>query len=188
MLAAALGGDGVERHDEQPFPSAIALERPTTVVALMARSMARWPEEPAGGDGVPPADIYKVAVDEYRFQAQYNWSRTQYLLALNVGILTAGAAVASQGGGGAAPVFLLGVVAAVLSGVAVRTQHDYYRAARDRMRRVEEALRVPKNQQMDTTSTLGQRPRFVSVNRVVYLLLAAIAAANVVGLGILLER
>lgn len=154
----------------------------------MAGSVARWPEEPVNGDGVPPADIYKVAVDEYRFQAQHNWSRTQYLLAFNAGILTAGAAVASQGGRGAAPVFLLGVVAAVLSGVALKTQHDYYRAARDHMRRVEAALHVPTDQQMDTTSTMGNRRRIVSVNGVVYLLLAAIAAANVVGFGILLAR
>lgn len=154
----------------------------------MARSMARWPEEPADGGGVPPADIYKVAVDEYRFQAQHNWSRTQYLLALNAGILTAGAAVASQGGRGAAPVFLLGVAAAALTGLAVGTQHDYYRAARDRMRRVEAALKVPEDQRMDTTSTLGDRRRIVSVNFVVYLLLGSIAAANVVGIGILLGR
>lgn len=154
----------------------------------MARSVARWPEEPTDGGGVPPADIYKVAVDEYRFQAQHNWSRTQYLLAFNAGILTAGAAVASQGGRGAAPIFLLGVVAAVLSCMAVRTQHDYYRAARNHMQRVESALAVPENQRMDTTSTLGRRYRAVSVNQVVYLLLGAIAIANVVAFGILLAR
>jgi len=154
----------------------------------MPHSVARLPEQPANGDGLPPADIYKVAVDEYRFQAQHNWSRTQYLLAFNAGILTAGAAVASQGGRGAAPVFLFGVVSAFLSAVAVGTQHDYYRAARDRMQRIEVAVRVPHDQRMDTTATLGHRRRVVSVNTVVYLLLAAIAAADVVAFGILLFR
>lgn len=147
----------------------------------MAGSVAPWPHEPTNGGDLPPADLYKLAVNEYRFRAQFNWSRTQYLLAFNAAILTAGAAVASRPGSSAALVFVLGAVAASLSPVAIRTQHDYYRAARDRMRRVEEAIGVPPHQQIDTTSTLGDRRRAVSVNQVVYLLLAAMAAADVVG-------
>ena len=33
-------------------------------------------------------DLYKVALDEYRFQVNLNWSRTQYYLTLNVGIIS----------------------------------------------------------------------------------------------------
>jgi hypothetical protein len=65
-------------------------------------------------------------------------------------------------------------VAAVLPGFAVRTQHGYYRAARDRLRRVEEVLEVPADLWADTTST-GGRSRLVSVNQVVYLLLGLVA-------------
>ena len=151
----------------------------------MAGSVARLPHEPTNGGDLPPADLYKLAVDEYRFQAQFNWSRTQYLLAFNAAILTAASAVASQPGGSAAMVFLLGAVAAMLSLAAVRTQHDYYRAARDRMRRVEKALAIPEDHRTDTTATLGTRHRTVSVNQVVYLLLAAMVLANLVGCGII---
>lgn len=35
-------------------------------------------------------DLYKVAVEEYRFQVDLNWKRTQYFLALNVAILGCG--------------------------------------------------------------------------------------------------
>ncbi len=35
-------------------------------------------------------DLYKVAVEEYRFQVDLNWKRTQYFLALNVAILGVG--------------------------------------------------------------------------------------------------
>ncbi len=147
----------------------------------MAGSVAPWPHEPTNGGDLPPTDLYKLAVEEYRFQAQFNWSRTQYLLAFNAAILTAAAAVASRPGRSAALVFLLGVVAAVLSVTVVRTQHDYYRAARDRMRRLEEALGVAPDQRTDTTSTLGGRRRTLSVNQVVYLLLVAMAIANAVG-------
>lgn len=155
----------------------------------MAGSVARLPHDPTDGDGLPPADLYKVSVEEYRFQAQYNWSRTQYLLAFNAVILTAASAVASRPGRSAALVFVLGAIVATLSMLVVRTQHDYYRAARDRMQRVEEALSVPPTQRIDTTATLGQRRRRVSVNQVVYLLLGAIAVADLVGcLIILLSR
>ncbi|MEJ7741251.1 MAG: hypothetical protein WKF73_01150 [Nocardioidaceae bacterium] len=49
-------------------------------------------------------------MEEYRFQAQYNWSRTQYLLGFNVAILVAGTVVAARPGRGAALVFLLGAI------------------------------------------------------------------------------
>lgn len=147
----------------------------------MAGSVARLPHDPPNGGEFPPADLYKVAVEEYRFQAQFNWSRTQYLLAFNAAILTAGAAVASQSRRSAALVFTLGGVAALLSALVVHTQHDYYRAARERMRRVEEALAIPADQRIDTTATLGGRGRAASVKQVVYLLFGAIAVANIVG-------
>ena len=147
----------------------------------MAGSVARLPHEPTNGDNLPPADVLKLSVDEYRFQAQFNWSRTQYLLAFNAAILTAASVVASNPGKSAALVYVLGAVAALLSMAAVRTQHDYYRAARDRMQRVEEAVGVPSDQRIDTTATLGSRHRRVSVNQVVYLLLGAMMVADVVG-------
>lgn len=74
---------------------------------------------------MPPADIYRIAVDEYRFQAQFNWSRTQYLLAFNAGILVAASVVASHPGRGAALVFFLGAVTAALSQLVVRTQQRF---------------------------------------------------------------
>ena len=151
----------------------------------MPGSVARLPHDPSNGDGLPPAEVYKVSVDEYRFQAQFNWSRTQYLLAFNAAILTAATAVASRPGQSAALVYVLGAVAAALSSAVVSTQHDYYRAARDRMRRVEEALDVPIDQRIDTTSTLGDRRRTISVNQVVYLLMGTMAVANAVGCAII---
>lgn len=156
----------------------------------MAGAAAWLPSDrPSNGDGeLPPADLYRVAVDEYRWQAQHNWSRTQYLLAFNAAILASATAVASRPGHSAALIFALGAVAAVLSILAVRTQHDYYRAARDRMRRVEISLHVPADQRMDSTATLGGRKRRVSVNQIVYLLLGALAIADLVGAALTLLR
>lgn len=59
----------------------------------MAGSLQRLP---TGNHGEPPlADLYKSAMEEYRFQASFNWSRTQYLLGPNVAVLTAGTVVSS---------------------------------------------------------------------------------------------
>ena len=137
---------------------------------------------PDGSDegALPPIELYKMAVDEYRFQAEFNWKRTQYLLAFNAAVLAAGAAVAGRFGQFAVPVFGLGIVACLLAIQVQRQQHDYYRAARDRMRRLELDLQVVEP--VDTTSTLGKRPRFISVTALIYLLTAAIAVAHLIGL------
>lgn len=137
--------------------------------------------QPNGGGDVPPFDLYRMAVDEYRWQASHNWSRTQYLLAFNAGILTAAVAVATQGGRVGALIFGLGAVASILTAFAVRAQHDYYRAARARMTRMEDRLGISEDARVDTTATLGGRSRIFSVNQVVYLLLVALLVANLVG-------
>ncbi|HEX8304967.1 MAG TPA: hypothetical protein VF612_08815 [Jatrophihabitans sp.] len=155
----------------------------------MPGSVARLPN---GGsdDGVPPADVYKAAVEEYRFQAEFNWSRTQYMLVFNTAILAAASAIASRPGHSAALVFVLGTVACVLSYFVMRTQHDYYRAARDHLRRVEESLGIPVDQRMDTTSTMRgqQKRRKASVTQLVYLLLLAVALADITGACIIAVR
>jgi hypothetical protein len=155
----------------------------------VAGSVARLPSgEPGNGDGVPPADVYKIAVEEYRFQAQYNWSRTQYLLAFNVGILAAATAVALQPGASAALVFGLGAIASLLSMSVVRVQHGYYRAARDHMKRIEDVVALPHDQRIDTTANLGGRRRRISVNQIVYLILTSVAVANLVGVLLITTR
>jgi len=140
------------------------------------------PDKGSGGDGLPPIELYKIAVEEYRFQAQYNWSRTQYLLAFNAAILAAGVGLRVGAGAWAVLVFLLGIAASVATIVVMRTQHGYYRAARDRLRGMEQRLGVPEAFRVDTTATLGGRTRKVSVTQVVHLLTSGLAAAHVAGI------
>jgi hypothetical protein len=154
----------------------------------MPGSVARLSQPPNDGGGISPADLYKIAVDEYRFQAQYNWSRTQYLLGFNAAVLAAALALVERSGRSSALVFLVGLCAAVLSAAVVRQQHDYYRAARDHMRRIEDQYELAADLRLDTTSTLGGRRRKASVNQVVYLLLALIGVADVSGAVLALSR
>lgn len=145
-----------------------------TTMTSVAANFDRGDEPPTG------SDIYRVAVEEYRFQAQFNWSRVQYLLAFNAGILAAGVALANQSGSLAAVVFVLGIVACIMTGLVHRVQHTYYRNARDRMRRLEGKLAIPDEARVDTTSTLSGQARRTSVTQVIYLLLASIAVADAI--------
>jgi hypothetical protein len=130
-------------------------------------------------------ELYKLSIDEYRFQAQFNWSRTQYWLAFNTGILAAGIALLGtlERALPSAIIFLVGVIAAALSARAVHVAHDYYRATRDRLRRLEDLLDLPTTVRFDTTAQLkAGRSRSINVTMVSYLLLGAVGVADVVGI------
>ena len=125
-------------------------------------------------------DLYRESLSEYRFQAEFNWSRTQYWLVFNAGILTAGVALwATTQSRLVTIVFVLGVVCCALSARAVQVSHLYYRATRDRVRRLESELAVPTAAVVDTTRGFtGTRRPIVNVQAVVYLLLVSLAGAD----------
>jgi Flp pilus assembly protein TadB len=125
--------------------------------ANVVSPVGRLPNRFSDGDGVSisAADIYKTAVEQYRFQAQFNWSRTQFLLTFNAAVLVAATVVATSGHGRL--VFALGAVAAVLTVAVLRSQHDYYRAARNHLRLIEDTLQLPPHVRLDATSATGHR-------------------------------
>lgn len=106
----------------------------------------------------------------------------------NTGILAAASAVASQPGRSASLVFILGAVATVPVGIGDGPAARLLPAARERMRRVEASLNIPDDQRTDTTSTLGGRRRKASVTQLVYMLLAAVCVADIVGAVIVAVR
>ncbi|MCL2542309.1 MAG: hypothetical protein FWE71_07620 [Nocardioidaceae bacterium] len=132
-------------------------------------------------DNLAPAEIYRAAIEEYRFQAQFNWNRVQYLLAFNAAILAAAVALAAHSGSLAVLVFALGIVASVMTVLVHRIQHGYYQRTRDRVKRVE-AKYVPPDARTDTTPSLAGRSKRLNVTAVIYLLLASIAVADAMGI------
>ena len=90
-------------------------------------------------------DLYKFALDEYRFQVNLNWSRTQYYIVLNLGILGLATGLLKVTGDNVSPgigigLYAAGVVCCVLSLVAGWVQRGYYRTARDHKQRIEQLL------------------------------------------------
>lgn len=123
------------------------------------------PRESAGGG--PPGgqerselfSLHQVHAAEYRFQVELNWKRSQYFLALNLAVLVAGAGL--LGGSSstgelivAAAVFVAGFAAAILAYRIISWQHDYYRNARERLRRIEKELELG-TRGLGTTSEMG---------------------------------
>jgi isopentenyldiphosphate isomerase len=133
-------------------------------------------------------DLYKVAVEEYRFQVELNWKRTQYFLALNIAILGVGTGLVKLQGPDARIlvlcIFMIGCVSAILSIFATRTQHMYYRTARDNMQRQEELLQLPSPVIRTTPGMSGRkrtvRQRLGRVTTINYVLLSLLAAADIV--------
>jgi hypothetical protein len=88
--------------------------------------------------------LYKIAIDEYRFQVLLNWQRSQYYLILNAALVAAGGSLLGIQGDKARPLaavlFVMGILTVFLSLLASTTQHSYYRAARTSLKRVEDRL------------------------------------------------
>lgn len=103
-------------------------------------------------------ESYKLAVEEYRFQTNLNWSRSQYWFVLAAALLVAGTslAAASPRVPDAVPLvtFGAGALVSVLAWLATNTQHGYYRNARDTKARLEEELQLGKFA-LTTTPSMG---------------------------------
>jgi hypothetical protein len=76
-------------------------------------------------------ELYRVVIDEYRFQVRLNWDRAQYFFVLGAAMTTGGGAVlaALDSGGSiiAMFVFAVGCTTAILGRQLVTTGHEYYR-------------------------------------------------------------
>jgi hypothetical protein len=106
--------------------------------------------------------LYRLALEEYRFQVRLNWDRSQYFLVLNVGIIAAATGLAKLGGPDAlkylsALLFLSGMVACAVGIHAIRRGHGYYRNTVYQVTALEMALslRRPSEIAPGRTAPLG---------------------------------
>jgi hypothetical protein len=78
-------------------------------------------------------EIYKIAIDEYRFEVTLNWQRTQHYLTLNLALVAAAVGLLKVGGTDfsflVALLFGVGAFVATLARKAIKTGHTYYRRA-----------------------------------------------------------
>jgi len=135
-------------------------------------------------------ELYKVAVDEYRFQVQLNWDRAKYLLAFNTAIIGAGTGLIKVGGSQArglvGGLFIVGLAAAAASVCAIYLQHRYYRAARNAMTALAGRMSLGESGVATTPGARGLRTTVVAqigrVQNMLYVLLTVIAGIDSYGI------
>jgi hypothetical protein len=94
-------------------------------------------------------DLYKIAVEEYRFQVKLNWDRTAYHLTLNSGLIAVAVGLLKVGSAPVvnlfvAGVFLIGLLASVIGIQAISKGHRYYRHTVVKKTLLEEQLGLTK--------------------------------------------
>jgi hypothetical protein len=77
-------------------------------------------------------DLYKIALDEYRFEVRLGWDRTTYFLVLNSAILTVAAGLLKLQNPPAVYLFIallfsLGCGTSIVGSVSITRNHRYYR-------------------------------------------------------------
>lgn len=129
--------------------------------------------------------LLDVHLAEYRFQVDLNWRRTQHLLALNSAMLAAGVGLLRLSPDDALPlagvVFFAGLVLTALGRLVVETQHDYYRAAREGLERVEGLLGLG-DLAIQTTPGMGSAyRRRITVTRALLAVFAVLFVLDAIG-------
>lgn len=77
-------------------------------------------------------ELYRIAIDEYRFEVRLNWDRMQYFAVVNSGIIAVGATLVKDAAAMAAYIlpgliFAVGVFMNVVGIVVIHRARDYYR-------------------------------------------------------------
>jgi hypothetical protein len=143
----------------------------------------------ASGEHVPQRDelfaLYQIAIEEYRFQVNLNWSRTQYYLVLNVAIFAAATGILqlakSTVGALVAGVYLAGAICCGLALVATRVQQGYYQAARDHKADIESKLELGPLSLATTPGMGSPFRRLGKVTTFISVMLSLLAAIDLAG-------
>ncbi len=94
-------------------------------------------------------ELYKVAIEEYRFQVKLNNDRLLHLTVFNIAVLSAGAGLLKVAGGRlsnllVATIFVAGFCTSFIGARSVGTFHRYYRRTVHRKAVYEELLGLTK--------------------------------------------
>jgi hypothetical protein len=142
--------------------------------------MVGEPDSPSRGELL---DLYKLAVEEYRFQVKLNADRSRDYVVLNSAIIAAGITLLGQAQRPelAGIVFLVGVVVAVLSILGTHTQHGYYRDTRNAKNQLAHKLGIADVVLFKTKPSGSRYRRFGSVTAFNYIILSLLCMVDLTG-------
>lgn len=91
-------------------------------------------------------ELYRLALEDYRFQVQLNWGRSQYFLVLNLTFFGIATGIVQLGQGTinvlVGFMYLAGCVFCIFSVIALQAQRKFYRSARDQKQWFEDQLKL----------------------------------------------
>jgi hypothetical protein len=102
-------------------------------------------------------DLYRVAIEEYRYNVRLNWDRTQYFLGLNLAIVAAATGLLKAGQttpleyGLVGSLFICGMIASTVGADSAIKGHEYYRASRTVVKSFERRLKLPRRLRLAST-------------------------------------
>jgi hypothetical protein len=127
-------------------------------------------------------ELYKIAVDEYRFQVNLNAQRSRDYFVLNSAIIASAVALLGQKVNMlAGTVFSAGLLVAVMTGVGFHTQHNYYRETMATKKLLEARLGIREAVVRTTPSAGSKRWRFGSVTQFNYSIIIFLCIVNLCG-------
>lgn len=114
--------------------------------------------EVSRGQSPSGAEIYRHAIEEYRFEVQISWERTKFYLGLNMALLAAVATLLRIESDSWWPLIGISIVGLLVSGLGIstiRTGHEYYRRTVWKKTLIENALGLnePVGSQTDQYGT-----------------------------------
>ncbi len=76
-------------------------------------------------------ELYRVAIDEYRFEVRLNWDRMQYYVVVNSGIVAVGTSLIAKADtfgvvALSGTMFIIGFVMTIIGIFAIHRGRDYY--------------------------------------------------------------
>ncbi len=127
-------------------------------------------------------ELYKLALEDYRFQVQLNWGRSQYFLVLNIGIVGIATGIVQLGQGYmsilVAGIYLAGFFFCLFSIYALQVQRKYYTSARKQKALFEDKLQLGEARITPVERTGGTIRRFTTFKAIVNIMLGVLAALN----------
>jgi hypothetical protein len=110
-------------------------------------------------------DLYKISIDEYRFQVQYNWERNRFYLLLSSGVVSVAASILKVQGSGILllPLFVIGVLVGWTGYSTLKKGHEYYRRTVWKMSQLASQLGIP-SEELPISTTAGQRESKMSAD------------------------
>ncbi len=113
-------------------------------------------------DNQQALDIYKIAVEEYRFQVRLNWDRNKFYVLLNSSLITVACGLLKIPSHQhlellMIPLFITGLIVAVIGFVTLTKGHEYYRKTVLKLAQLESSLGLSATERpIDTTSGMKE--------------------------------